>query len=123
MNPEQLAAIKARYEAASPGLWQFDDTYRVYNEFGIITMALALDNVVARADAAFISSAHQDVPALLAHAEALTARAARRERAEALLLQFVAECERFQLDAERYFKGLHDSVLDFLGADDWEGWR
>jgi hypothetical protein len=82
MNPEQLAAIKARCEAASPGLWQFDDTYRVYNEFGIITMALALDNAVAMADAAFISSAREDVPALLAHAEAETARAdaVRRER-------------------------------------------
>jgi hypothetical protein len=101
MTPEQLAAIKARAEAATPGPWvpEFSDIYlQKYGpeycwESGYFVLRSPEGAVVdywanqaddsglllERPDAEFIANARQDVPALLAEVERLQRAAAAYE--------------------------------------------
>jgi hypothetical protein len=86
LTPDDLAAIREREQAATPGKWRADGgTVRecggYYNhpiplEGGYIDGAM-LDDPQAVANAAFIAGCKTDIPALLAHIDALTAENAR----------------------------------------------
>lgn len=65
LTKEQLDAIKARVEIATPGEWGLG-VYRVYNDkFKAVAETLHFE------DAKFIAHARQDVPALIAEVERL----------------------------------------------------
>jgi hypothetical protein len=68
MTPEQLAAIKARTDAATPGPWWYDP--RSGEVLGF-EGAPVCDLLPMSEDIAFICSAREDVPALLAEVERL----------------------------------------------------
>ncbi len=89
MTPARLAAIRTRYEAATPGEWQ---PGQPHPDFCDCLLYPACSNVwtgegqditrpcagLSAADAAFIAAAHQDIPDLLAEVERLRAEVARR---------------------------------------------
>ena len=78
---EQLAAIKARREAATPGVWETvraNNDVRIWRDGCIIailpdTMPYYTTAGNTDADAAFIAAAPADIDTLLAHVAALTA--------------------------------------------------
>lgn len=78
---EQLAAIKARREAVTPGVWSaswaWGKSGEIYNAWAEapFTSGTCLEDVApqAEADAAFIAAAPADIDTLLAHVAALTA--------------------------------------------------
>lgn len=86
MTPEQLAAIRARAEAATPGPWMVDEglvwddgtgececqwyrEIRGWTDHGVQCEAGYL--VLSREDAEFIAHARSDIPALVAEVERL----------------------------------------------------
>lgn len=84
MTPEELEAIKARAEAATPGPWFYDPDNDVRTEAGSIyethgafgrykTDCLTSGNgsYFNHSDGEFIAHARQDVPALVAEVEKL----------------------------------------------------
>ena len=88
LTDDDLAAIREREQAATPGKWRADGgTVRAcggYNhpiplEGGYIDGAM-LDDPQAVANAAFIAGCKTDIPALLAHIDALTVRVAELDR-------------------------------------------
>ncbi|MGW9638871.1 hypothetical protein ACWHAU_06890 [Streptomyces albidoflavus] len=91
LNPEYLAEIAARAEAATAGPWCTDgaelyqgDEY-AWDAFWVGETCRADEADGGTADAAFIAAARTDVPALLAEVERLRAElAARPTRAEVL---------------------------------------
>ncbi len=78
MTDMELAAIRERAEAATPGEWRYDDFGQpdypnVYNDSGRVAVPLhgmeaCIDN---KADALFIAHARADIVALLAEVEVL----------------------------------------------------
>jgi hypothetical protein len=95
LEKSDLEAIKARADAATPGRWFWTaetdyDPGRIVGEpmvggFGEPEWDVTPD------DAEFIAHAREDVPALLAHIDALTADNERLQRIEAAALR----CESF----------------------------
>lgn len=71
LTEEQLAAIKARAEAATPGPWQRFTPYGIGVESGNGPVPLKVAWAAQENDAAFISAAREDVPALLEEVERL----------------------------------------------------
>lgn len=77
MTDEEIAAIRARAEAATPGPWETDDVeswyvYKVERGSGVATeVAEFLSRMLRQSDAAFVAHARQDVPDLLAEIERL----------------------------------------------------
>lgn len=69
----QLAKIKARAEAATPGPWQRCTSYGIGVESGNGPVPLKVAWAAQENDAAFISAARADVPALLEEVERLRA--------------------------------------------------
>ena len=77
---EQLAAIRARREAVTPGVWSaswaWGKSSEVYNAWAEapFTSGTCLEDVApqAEADAAFIAAAPADIDTLLAMVDALT---------------------------------------------------
>ena len=91
MTPEELAAIRARAEAATPGPWDGvpgrcilpDDWNHRYTAHQVIEGCIYNPN--AENDHAFIAHAREDIPALVAEVERLQAElAAARARIAAL---------------------------------------
>lgn len=90
LNPEQLAAIEARANAATPGPWQEHSDYgKDFYAYlggsylrGVGTLTFG-DGEEAEADRAFVLNARTDIPALLAEIERLRARVAELETAAA----------------------------------------
>jgi hypothetical protein len=68
MRPEELAEIKKRTEAASPGPWYLNHDLLVYGD-GPYDYICELD--AEKVDADFITHARNDVPKLLAEIERL----------------------------------------------------
>lgn len=80
LSEQQLAEIRARAEAATPGPWCTDDweiytgtEYLPWSSLWIGETCRADDCHGSRDDAAFIAAARTDVPALLAEVERLRA--------------------------------------------------
>jgi hypothetical protein len=77
LTPEQLAAIRERHGATTPGEWTFE--CGSICDWGDSTFTMEwIDNRKASADqrdadGTFMAAAHQDIPALLAHVAALEA--------------------------------------------------
>lgn len=87
LTPKQLAAIRERADAATPGPWEIEDnlyqcvlrTPNRHRAFARLYCGDTVHNIpnygtpkMMRADAAFIRAARDDVPALLAEVERLT---------------------------------------------------
>jgi len=72
-----LEAIKARCEAATPGPWEIKD--RGHFAYMSGPRHVGVGGRWLPADAAFISHAREDVPALIAEVERLRAEVARRK--------------------------------------------
>ncbi len=82
LTAEQLAAIRERAEKATPGPWQLrtyvgdpDDPKEVGISAGPLAESLVTGDgfLPVQADAEFIAAAREEVPALLAHIEAVEA--------------------------------------------------
>lgn len=75
MTSEELAAIKARAEAATPGPWELASASSGYsNESDVISQDLGVvAHDVLNNTAVFIAHARTDVPALVAEVERLRA--------------------------------------------------
>lgn len=83
MTAQELAEIKARAEAATPGVWKVNTDIRdphvtmgvenSYIDSPKIRLAYVwdTDTQYGKANAAFIANAHQDIPALAAEIERL----------------------------------------------------
>lgn len=74
MTPEQLAEIRARAEAATPGPWgavKWSALWEIRTPAVEPGVAFELDH----ADAEFVSHARTDIPALLDYIEELEAKA------------------------------------------------
>lgn len=83
MTPEHLAEIKARVEAATPGMWKVNiDIRDAHVTMGVensyidapkkrLAYVWDTDTREGKANAAFIAHARQDVPALVAEVERL----------------------------------------------------
>ena len=88
LTPAEIAAIQDRAEKATPGKWSINTAAWRYHTptHGHIgcpdgrKIALLWDTDNAKQDAAFIVGCRTDVPALLAHIDAITARVAELER-------------------------------------------
>lgn len=84
MTDDELAAIEARVRAATDGPWTDELAPSVGGGFDIIARG-ARDRIgrvyTMEADAAFIASARQDVPRLVAEVRRLNALCERLERA------------------------------------------
>ena len=76
MTNEQLAAIRSRCDAATPGPWDYSGLMEVYG--GQYEVIGRLDEL---ADVRFVARARQDIPALLDALEEAEAKAARTCRA------------------------------------------
>lgn len=80
MTEEQLQAIEARAEAATPGPWRAAPSARSGDEVvvaeGYITVAYLSGRPVGERDARFIAAARADVPALVAEVRRSTRLAA-----------------------------------------------
>ena len=91
MSTEELKACRERAEAATPGPWRVGSV-ETYHVFVPCSTCMGPERVLLRmnegfdygADAAFIASAREDVPRLLATVDHAEARA---ERAEAALAE------------------------------------
>lgn len=70
-----VAAIKARLEAATPGPWT-NERYRVFGGYGTRVANATGDTWASRADAEFIANAPSDIAALLQALEAAERRVA-----------------------------------------------
>jgi len=85
LTPVDLAAIRERAEKATPGPLSVKVWYYHAPTYGSITdaagdgIALVWHGDRAAADAAFLAAARTDIPALLAHIDAITARVAELE--------------------------------------------
>lgn len=85
MTDEELAAIKARCAAATPGPWVADSGNEVSAEFGKFMVDLCLcytprcfdHPATAEDNSMFIAHARTDVPALVAEVERLRSDVAR----------------------------------------------
>jgi cell division protein FtsB len=78
LTNDDLAAIRERAEKATPGKW-----YTVGHDAPLGTperLMQILRRPISDADGTFIAAARSDIPALLAHIDALTARVAELER-------------------------------------------
>lgn len=95
MTEEQLAAIKARAEAATPGPWQRVTPYGIGVESGNGPVPLKVAWAAQENDAAFISAAREDVPALLAEVERLRAAVGRLREGEEWFITHILEKELF----------------------------
>lgn len=81
MNDEQLTAIRARCEAATPGPWReneftgSEDIHQVVpsNPSVLFEHGAICDIIPSKADTRFIAHAREDVPALLDEVERLNA--------------------------------------------------
>jgi hypothetical protein len=123
MTAEELNAIRARAEAATPGPWRQGThaPHAVYRE-GENQGHIAAAGPMARgtlADVAFIAHARTDIPALLAHVDTLRAVVTDEERTK--LIGYVA----FELAAKHcpkmiaagrqghpgYVRYMHDAEL------------
>lgn len=76
MNAEELAAIKARAEAASEGPWahyetQMADNWVMAGGTGVLTGTAVCEPTYQRKDADFIAHSRTDIPALVAEVERL----------------------------------------------------
>lgn len=128
LTPEQLAAIEARCERATPGPWRWDDRddqlFDAKGEllaFGQPTYEGNHGIVVPPDDATFIAAARTDVPALLAEVRrlqsdlALADQTAAAQLAEVRRLTAEVECMRPIVDAAIAFR----VVLLEEDADCW----
>ena len=121
MTPEQLAAIRARAEAATPGPWRVVEDiewgtgaaeYHWYryvdgptdygDEYGYEYQ------ILSREDAAFIAHAREDIPALVAEVERLQAELAR-------VRPVVEAAQRWHVAAQHYDAAM--SSRDYGAAD------
>ena len=112
MTPEELAAIRARAEAATPGPWDGvpgrcilpDDWNHRYTAHQVIEGCIYNPN--AENDHAFIAHAREDIPALVAEVERLQAELAR--------VQLVVEAAEAFVRATR---GLFGGTVDVFSPD------
>jgi hypothetical protein len=91
LTDDDLTAIAARAEAATPGRWNrpYDALIDMQLEARLVVGNVAGYEIAIcenRADAEFIAHARADIPALLAHADALAAENARLRDALAALV-------------------------------------
>jgi hypothetical protein len=91
MTPEQLAAIKARADAATPGPWE-SATTGVWSD---IEGDLWVADTSHDYDAAFIAHAREDVPALLAEVDKWRARAEKAEAQVAAVITMHTPAQRY----------------------------
>ena len=105
LSPERLAEIAARAEAAAPGPWFLHDDWpgRVFSESQFNHHVARVTGSNPEANERFIAHAREDVPALVAEVERLSAKvrefgelAARRESELIALRPRVAELEGTQ---------------------------
>lgn len=99
LTDDQIAVIRARHEAATPGPWRF--CYYGFNadyRDGDVRANCQPPNIVSDAserDGVFIAHARQDIPALLAHAAALEAEVAGLRQVSAELCEACGWAMRF----------------------------
>ncbi len=98
LTPDELAAIEARANAATPGLWlaycPFEGDDEVPAEWHVpaaLSVATPDYDAMNEADAQFVAHARADIPALIHHIRALEAELAtvRKAAAEAVEAGFV----------------------------------
>jgi hypothetical protein len=77
LSVEQLQAIAARVDAATPGPWRSEGVWFEIGEPG----GHGFDNMASEEDAAFIAHARSDIPRLLAEVERLQTVVERLEKA------------------------------------------
>ena len=74
LTPEQLDEIRKRCEAATPGPWYADEDAFIIDDTGRCLISALSDEAFLRdEDAEFCACARTDIPALLAHIDALAA--------------------------------------------------
>jgi hypothetical protein len=89
LTPADIAAIRERAEKATPGplsvkAWRYHaPTYGAITDAAGDGIALVWSGDRASADAAFLAAARTDIPDLMAHIDALTARVAELEAGQA----------------------------------------
>jgi hypothetical protein len=125
LTDDELAAIRARAEAATPGRWNrpYDALIDMQLEARLVVGNVAGYEIAIcenRADAEFIAHARADIPALLAHADALAAENARlrgeRRVMHDVLLTLVSHIHMRAHPSNRtkwvcpYCKGTHKSL-------------
>lgn len=74
MTPDDLAAIKARCEAATPGPWEWADAYMMRHENP--DLRVPFDSRKRQADRTFTAHAREDLPLVIAELEAAWAEIA-----------------------------------------------
>lgn len=118
LTPDQLAAIEARANAATPGPWRSmvidADNATVWAGGNTARTSYRIARVDCRAadNVEFVAAAREDVPALLAEVKRLTALLDNAEQQ----LRYLAELARTadQETAEAYI--VHDSITDLITA-------
>lgn len=114
LTAEHLAAIRGRAGAATPGPWELFQPGQCCRDGYCIDGLHSLD--LRHADAVFVAGARADVPALLAHIDALTALTAQRDRQLALAGVTPAMVRDAASDTD--LAGLLAGALNFDDADD-----
>lgn len=115
LTPEQIAAIRKRLEAATPGPW-VDVLYEDDTQTEALDVVHAknhkcwIGSIAGPSDAEFIAAAPTDIAALLAHIAALDAElaAAREENAR---LRKVAEAARTVFERAAAGEYLGESIV------------
>ena len=108
MTPEQLAAIRARAEAATPGPWHDDQDGMVYSTCQPGCAVVINDIDLAVEDAEFIAHAREDIPALVAEVERLQTELAR-------MRPVVEAAQRWHVAAQHYDAAMRSR--DYGAAD------
>lgn len=102
-----LAAIRARAEAATEGPWETEEShgFNIWRQEGEnVTKVYWKPGIQSRDDMEFIAAARTDVPALLQHIDNLTAKLA-TARADAMEVACRAVCEECRSDLWLYGSG------------------
>ena len=96
LTEEQLAAIKARAEAATPGAWGIEHVERrIWAGSERVCFLFGQDRRQNENNGVFIAHARKDVPALLAEVERLRAAVGRLREREEWFITHILEKELF----------------------------
>lgn len=96
LTEEQLAAIKARAEAATPGAWGIEHVERrIWAGNERVCFLFGQDRRQNENNGVFIAHAREDVPALLAEVERLRAAVGRLREREEWFITHILEKELF----------------------------
>lgn len=107
LTDDELAAMAARAEAATPGPWTFEENSELIHPEGMphaVVGSVWCDGICnCYADIRFIAAARADIPALLAHIRAQDAELARLRDALAAVCEACTKIATFEPGGELSF--------------------